>query len=152
MLGPQLQPNSWLFVALTYNQSAETEKLYLDGIKVGEDTGVGSGSIWTSCSGIVSMAIGYTGGHCITPTYCNINTANLDGFAANLQFYNTFLSANEIQALYQEGIGGAPIDLQHLIVWWPLNGNGNDYGGNGYNGQINNVNFVSNWYSGYTPP
>jgi len=72
---------------------------------------------------------------------------------ANVQIYNTSLSANEIQALYLEGIGGAPIDLQHLVGWWPLNGNANDYSGNGNNGQINGgVTFVSNWWSGYTPP
>ncbi|MFP3288872.1 MAG: LamG-like jellyroll fold domain-containing protein [Candidatus Micrarchaeota archaeon] len=75
-----------------------------------------------------------------------------NGSIANVQIYNTSLSASEIQALYQEGIGGAPIDLQHLVAWWPLNGNANDYSGNGNNGQASNVNFVSNWYSGYTPP
>jgi len=75
------------------------------------------------------------------------------GRIANVQLYNTSLSANEIQALYLEGIGGAPINLQHLVGWWPLNGNANDYSGNGNNGQIiGNVNFVSNWYNGYTPP
>jgi len=74
------------------------------------------------------------------------------GEIANVQIYNTSLSANEIQALYLEGIGGAPINLQHLVGWWPLNGNANDYSGNGNNGQINNVNFVSNWWSSYTPP
>jgi len=71
---------------------------------------------------------------------------------ANVQLYNTTLSANEIQALYLEGIGGAPIDLQNLVGWWPLNGNANDYSGNGNNGVPTNVIFVSNWYSGYTPP
>jgi len=74
------------------------------------------------------------------------------GDIANIQIYNTSLSANDIQALYLEGIGGAPIDLQNLVAWWPLNGNANDYSGNGYNGQTTNVNFVSNWYSSYTPP
>ena len=76
----------------------------------------------------------------------------MNGSIANIQIYNTSLSANEIQALYLEGIGGAPIDLQNLVAWWPLNGNANDYSGNGNNGQTSNVNFVSNWYSGYTPP
>jgi len=34
-----------------------------------------------------------------------------------------------------------------------LSGNANGYSGNGNNGQIiGNVNFVSNWYSDYTPP
>ncbi len=51
---------------------------------------------------------------------------NFIGYIANVQIYNTSLSANEIQALYQEGIGGAPIDLQHLVGWWPLNGNANE--------------------------
>jgi len=75
-----------------------------------------------------------------------------NGSIANVQIYNTSLSANEIQALYLEGIGGAPINLQYLVGWWPLNGNANDYSGNGNNGQAYNVNFVSNWWSGYTPP
>ncbi|MEM3296802.1 MAG: LamG domain-containing protein, partial [Candidatus Micrarchaeaceae archaeon] len=70
------------------------------------------------------------------------------GNLANVQVYNTALSASEIQALYQEGIGGAPIDLQNLVGWWPLNGNANDYSGNGNNGVPINVTFVSNWYSG----
>jgi len=74
------------------------------------------------------------------------------GYIANVQVYNTSLSASDIRALYLEGIGGAPIDLQNLVGWWPLNGNANDYSGNGYNGQINGVTFVSNWWSGYTPP
>ncbi|MGC8888874.1 MAG: hypothetical protein ACP5K3_02820, partial [Candidatus Micrarchaeia archaeon] len=64
----------------------------------------------------------------------------------------TSLSANEIQTLYLEGIGGAPIDLQHLVGWWPLNGDANDYSGNGNNGVPTNVIFVSNWWQGYTPP
>ncbi|MEM3781909.1 MAG: hypothetical protein QXT43_03045, partial [Candidatus Micrarchaeaceae archaeon] len=53
-------------------------------------------------------------------------------------------------SLYR-GIGGAPINLQNLVGWWPLNGNANDYSGNGNNGVPSNVVFVSNWYSGYTP-
>jgi hypothetical protein len=70
-----------------------------------------------------------------------------------LQLYNTSLSPSEIQALYQEGIGGAPIDLQHLVGWWPLNGDANDYSGNGNNGQMyDKITFVSNWWQGYTPP
>ncbi|MGC8670184.1 MAG: hypothetical protein ACP5TL_03475, partial [Candidatus Micrarchaeia archaeon] len=76
----------------------------------------------------------------------------MNGSIANLQIYNVSLSQPQIQALYQEGIGGAPIDLQNLVGWWPLNGNANDYSGNGNNGVPSNVMFVSNWWSGYTPP
>jgi hypothetical protein len=74
------------------------------------------------------------------------------GQIANVQLYNTSLSASEIQALYLEGIGGAPIDLQNLVGWWPLNGNANDYSGNGNNGQATGVTYTGSWTSGYTPP
>jgi hypothetical protein len=95
-----------------------------------------------------SFVIGNGGG-----VYCTTGLRPFIGQIANVQVYNTSLSANEIQALYLEGIGGAPINLQHLVAWYPLNGNANDYSGNGNNGQINGgVTFVSNWYSGYTPP
>ena len=78
---------------------------------------------------------------------------NFNGSIANVQIYNTSLSQPEITALYQEGIGGAPIDLQHLVGWWPLNGNAHDYSGNNNNGQTNGgVTFTSSWENGYTPP
>ncbi|MEM0201813.1 MAG: hypothetical protein QXR73_01385, partial [Candidatus Micrarchaeaceae archaeon] len=64
----------------------------------------------------------------------------------------TALSANAIKALYLEGIGGAPVDLQNLVAWYPLNGNANDYSGNGNNGVPSNVIFSGDWYSGYTIP
>ena len=74
------------------------------------------------------------------------------GFESNVQLYNTSLSPTELQALYQEGIGGAPIDLQNLVGWWPLNGNSNDYSGNGNNGVPNGVTYTSGWTSGYAAP
>ncbi|MGC8688398.1 MAG: hypothetical protein ACP5RQ_03310, partial [Candidatus Micrarchaeia archaeon] len=75
-----------------------------------------------------------------------------NGLLANIQFYNTSLSSNEIQSLYQEGIGGVPINLQNLTGWWPLNGNANDYSGNNQNGIPNNVVFTSLWENGYNQP
>lgn len=59
------------------------------------------------------------------------------GYLSNFQYYNTTLSSNTIQALYQEGIGGAPININNLVMWLPLNGNLNDYSGNGNNGFLN---------------
>ncbi len=84
--------------------------------------------------------------------YCSGSRGEFSGGLSNVQIYNTSLSQPEIQTLYQEGIGGAPIDLQDLAGWWPLNGNANDYSGNGNNGVPTNVTFTSNWYSSYTPP
>jgi len=137
------KPNIWQMITVTGSGgSSGTASLYINGQFIasnslstqaltGTDWGWGIG-LWSFCSGVAG---------------------SYAGLISNVQIYNTSLSASDIQALYQEGIGGAPIDLQNLVAWWPLNGNANDYSGNGYNGQyIQNVNFVSNWWSGYTPP
>ena len=70
---------------------------------------------------------------------------NFNGSIANIQVYNTSLSANEIQALYVSGMGGAPLLLQNLVGWWPLNGNSNDYSGNNNNGVPTAVTFTSQY-------
>ena len=74
------------------------------------------------------------------------------GNMADFQLYNTSLDANSILALYQEGIGGPPINLQSLVGWWPLNGNANDYSGNQNNGQPTAVTFTNQWLGSYTVP
>ena len=75
-----------------------------------------------------------------------------EGLITNVQLYSAALSSNDIKALYQEGIGGSPINIQSLVGWWPLNGNSNDYSGNGNNGVPTGVTYTSNWYSGYSAP
>ena len=81
---------------------------------------------------------------------CPGDYSHFTGTISNVQIYNTALSSNDVQALYQEGIGGAPIKIQNLVGWWPLNGNANDYSGNGNNGVATDVTYTSNWYSGYS--
>ncbi len=76
----------------------------------------------------------------------------LDGKMSNVQTYNTYLTPVEISSLYSAGIGGAPVKLQNLTGWWPLNGNANDYSGNNNNGVPTNVIFTGMWQGGYTPP
>ncbi len=71
---------------------------------------------------------------------------------ANVQIYNTSLSANDISALYQSGIGGSPIHIQNLIAWYPLNGNTNDYSGNNEEGFPVNMMYVGTWQGGYSAP
>jgi len=129
-------PNSWYYVVETYD--GNTQKLYINGVLVASQA--------LSTTPRVTQDLGI--GACL---FCGPSQF-FNGYLSNVQIYNTSLSANEIQALYLEGIGGAPIRLQNLVGWWPLNGNANDYSGNGNNGQASNVNFVSNWYNGYTPP
>ena len=136
--GPKVVYNSWNFVAVVLN---------------GQSVSLNVNGAWVN--GTLSSMPSLQSGHL---SY-NFSIGSTDspgrmfnGSISNVQIYNTSLSGSEIQALYLEGIGGAPIDLQNLVGWWPLNGNANDYSGNGNNGQTYNVNFVSNWYNGYTPP
>ncbi len=75
-----------------------------------------------------------------------------NGQMANLQVYNTALDPASVNALYLEGIGGEPLSLQSLAAWWPLNGDTNDYSGNGNSGVPNNVIFSGSWLGGYTVP
>jgi len=129
----------WHFVAGVYNNTSHTEYLYVDGVLRGSSGGGPTRSTQKSYPLVMGAR---------SPDFAYLFTGSL----ANVQLYNAPLSANEIQALYLEGIGGAPIRLQNLVGWWPLNGNANDYSGNGNNGVPTNVIFVSNWYNGYTPP
>jgi len=137
--GVTLSPNTWQQLVGVFNGSYLT--VYLNGKLIGSP--VANNAVATYNTVLISGTQSVTSGPGDNP---------ISGYMANLQIYNTALSANGIQALYLEGIGGAPINLQHLVGWWPLNGNANDYSGNGNNGHINNVNFASNWYSSYTPP
>jgi len=59
-----------------------------------------------------------------------------NGSIANVQIYNTALTPQEIQYLYQQGLGGGPVRLQNLVAWWPLNGDAKDYSGNNNHGTI----------------
>ena len=81
-----------------------------------------------------------------------VGGGGIQGNMANFQSYNTSLSSAEITALYNEGIGDAPIDLQNLAAWWPLNGNAQDYSGNNNDGTATNVIYTSSWTSGYSAP
>ncbi len=76
----------------------------------------------------------------------------LHGMLANMQIYNSTISANEIGALYNEGLGGAPIALSSLVGWWPLNGDAKDYSGNNNNGVPTGISFSSSWQQGYSAP
>ncbi|MDE1824642.1 MAG: hypothetical protein KGH74_05100, partial [Candidatus Micrarchaeota archaeon] len=81
-----------------------------------------------------------------------INNGNFNGSIADAQIYNASLDNTTITMLYHEGIGGAPVGLQNLVGWWPLNGNANDYSGGNNQGTPTNVIWNANWQSGYTAP
>ena len=129
-------PKTWYQVVGWINQSSHTYGLYING-KL-NFTQSFSGTLHSSSNLFIGLFA--------------VQNAYFPGQIANVQIYNTELSSNDIQALYQEGIGGAPINLQNLVGWWPLNGNTNDYSGNDNNGVASGVTYSSSWYSGYSAP
>ena len=127
-----ISTGTWYFVALTWDGTSASNavNIYLNKNLVASTTGLSGPLAWSTRT----FNIGYS----LRGYYAN-------GSIVNFQLYNTSLSNNEIQGLYAEGIGGAPTRLQNLVGWWPLNGNANDYSGNGYTGTQTNVLFISAW-------
>ena len=128
--------DTWIFVALEYNGSQGIAYAVVKGTNVVTANGpIGAFTIPASPQSVVLVA---------TPW---------NGLITNVQLYNTSLSENEVVQLYDEGLGGAPIQLQYLTGWWPLNGNLNDYSGNGNNGYAYNSAGVGGAYDdNYTVP
>ncbi len=126
-------------VAVTYSSPANVLTWYVNGQLVGSDSSKFGGPI--AVSG-VSMDFGYSGNQ----------NAYYGGLISNVQVYNVSLDANQVQALYLKGIGAAPVDPNHIVGWWPLNGDVNDYSGNNNNGAPTAISYTSSWTSGYTPP
>ena len=120
--------NQWHFVAMVvvYKASGGWFETCLDKICYN--------ATWSSSTG--------PGYYSNPSTY--IGTDNqINGKLANMQAYNIALTQSQIDELYYEGVGGLPVSPQHLIGWWPLDGNVNDYSGNGNNGVPTNVQWVS---------
>ena len=141
LISTHVLSSTWVFYAVTFNGSTEKGYAGMNGQLMLGSTNTGISNVVLAQNSPLLM-----GGSGPFDGYW-------PGMLANMQVYNTTLSANEIQALYLEGIGGAPVDLQNLVGWWPLNGNAHDYSGNNNNGQINGgVTFTNSWESGYTQP
>jgi Concanavalin A-like lectin/glucanases superfamily len=127
-------PNMWNFIAVTWDSTYY--RIYINGA-------------------LDSASASFAG--FVAPSYYNIQfgrgrlwgTNNyqygFQGLISNVQIYNASFDARQIQTLYAEGIGGAPISLQYLVGWWPLNKNATDYSGNNNNGAATNVIFTSSW-------
>ena len=132
--------NQWYQVVVTVTPgSSPEETYYVNGRLVSQ----GSSSAWT----LPEAGLTDIGAYPPTPT------ERFDGEISNVQLYNTSLSSNDVVTLYSEGIGGGPMALQWLVGWWPLNGDANDYSGNGDNAaSISNVIFYTGWTGGYSNP
>jgi len=143
--GPPILPNRWYQLVYVLN-AKNGFYAYLNGQLYATSTAV-TNCGFTGCSGF-NWAWQYnigTGFNCRGGSWGGY----FKGYIANVQLYASALSPTEIQYLYQEGLGGAPIRLGSLVGWWPLNGDAKDYSGNNNNGIIyGGVTFVQN----YNPP
>lgn len=100
--------------------------IYINGIAVplSQIDGAASGAL---ASNSVKLGNGFSSGSAFA------------GDIANLQVYNTSLSAKQASTIYSRGIVGSPLQVPNLVAWYPLNGNANDYSKNGNNGVASNV-------------
>ena len=133
--------NTWHQVVGAVTSNSNTYLwLYIDGKLVGSSTKTAN-----------TIAFLTSNDFLVSGRYWNsfLNYPAFNGSIANVQIYNATLDASEVQSLYAEGIGGAPINLPYLVGWWPLNGNSNDYSGNNYNGAAASVAYIASWTSGY---
>ena len=146
--------NTWVHIAAKYwyDESNGHVKIYVNGIKQPTNAyRAPKGQSWTTTNEdalpvgpLTTNNASLRIGRYPDPYYYVFN-----GLIANTQVYNTALSDQEIQYLYQQGLGGGPVRLQNLVAWWPLNGDAKDYSGNNNHGTINGgVTFVQN----YNPP
>jgi Concanavalin A-like lectin/glucanases superfamily len=130
--------NQWTYLAATFDGT--TGKIYINGVQDSHIFTASPSNTIASDSGI-------------NPKIGNDQAAGwFGGQMADVQIYNASLDANQVQALYLKGIGAAPIDPNHIVGWWPLNGDVNDYSGNNNNGAATSVIYTGSWASGYTPP
>ena len=132
--------SGWQYITLTYNSlNGGQTYLYINGQPTtttpatGEYTGATPPSSGSSALP-ASLPVYWTTNisvHSGVPLPQGVNGL-LQGEISNVQLYNTSLSQNQITSMYKGGIYSVPISYSNLIGWWPLQGNANDYSGNGY--------------------
>ncbi len=121
----------WHNVVIT--QTSSEQVLYLDGTEVATHSGTPqsfSPYYW-------AVGYGYTEGWSGTPSN---SVFYFNGYLSNLQMYNRILSPTNVAQLYDEGLGGSPLNNSGSIAWWLMSGNGNDYIGH-YNMATSNIVF-----------
>ena len=139
--------HQWTFVAVTLSNGgvgSGTATFYVNGQKIGTSSNQEEYMLGTDYFGIGGNTGAYFG--------ATQPAISFNGSIANLQIYNTSLSPAAIEYLYREGIGGDPTSLNHLLGWWPLNGNANDYSGNDNSAANANIIYTNGWTYDYTAP
>lgn len=127
--------DTWVYVAATFDGSDNTATLYRDGVPVNS----------LSTSGTLQQTSDqFRIGGLASSLYWG-------GSIANVQVYNSPLTAAQVQELYGEGAPGVPLPGQGLAGWWPLTGNADDYSRNADNGNVVSVSFGSSLFSSNSP-
>jgi hypothetical protein len=104
-------PNKWNNIILVYNRTYLST--YINGA---ETSDVSASGVITNTSAWLTMGAQLVAG-------AKSNTFN--GIVSDVQLYNTSLSGQQVNILYNSGTGGAP--LSGAVDWWPLEGDTNDY-------------------------
>lgn len=112
-----LSPGTWYSVGFTFNGTAIDD--FVDGQLY--CTVLYTGSVPVSSS---QLAFG--------------GPSDSDGYVygslADVQLYSSSVSGMGASMIYQRGVGGAPLQANSLVGWWPLAGNVLDSSGSGNNG------------------
>jgi hypothetical protein len=128
----------WVFLAVVYDQDAETVKLYVNDRVYEEQGRLGSG--WEDTYIGKSPSFG----------------AHFSGSIDEVRIYNYALTQSEINALYAGGttpsVTASPtpstqptpaLPSRGLVVYYPFDGDARDYSGNGNDGSNYGATFVS---------
>ncbi|MEM0159915.1 MAG: PQQ-binding-like beta-propeller repeat protein [Candidatus Micrarchaeaceae archaeon] len=124
---------NWQFVVVEYSITTESMYIYVNGSLISMQKKI----LTTRTPGNITVGWSPIAGY-------------FAGSIADLQIYNTGLSAQQVEQLYLQGVGGGPIDTQNLVAWYPLEGNANDYSAK----QVVNTGYdvsISYLPSGYMP-
>lgn len=139
----QYPSNTWYYVVGTFSGKSGTAvspsqfKLYINGNEVQTNSWCSAGADTAPLTGLGGISIG-SGSPSVT------ESGSISGYVANLQIYNSTLSAAQIANLYQQGVEGLPISSAKLQGWYTLNGNPNDYSGNQYSNSTSvNTSYVT---------
>ena len=139
-----LNPNQWTMLSATFANTGPGTSLvtlYINGVGAGTK----AEAIGSVSQNIKNTVLGSWEAPPYTQFYFN-------GSISNIQVYNTSFSAAQISQLYLSGINGQPLDTKHLVGWWPLDGNTNDYSSYGDTGSAVGVGYTfiqSNYSQSY---
>ena len=123
--GPKVNFGKWNFLAATINGQSVT--IYLN-------NGIDTGTL-PSLPNFVSttMSIGSTDGD---------GSRGFNGLITDVQVYNSVLTQNQIDQIYNNGESASPVANASLVGWWPLQGDANDYSNSSNTGFPDNVSYV----------